>query len=520
MKRLLRQEDGIALVLALGVSVVLTIFVVSMISYTTANLRSAGSDRSRITALSLAESGISAAASILNQAANASAPTLLGCATSAQNANNSALPCTDLTVSSASGSAYIHGIYTQGAGSTGTWTITSYGSVPNPSAGAAPLKETMTATVAITGGGVQNNISIWNYLYSTAPQGSGCEVDLNQDHTTINVPVYVTGDLCISGDHAAISEDKASGGQAVDLRVGGTLSITGNHATVGSAQNPLTSGYIGGGCITSALPAAHSCTTGDHYYVSQLDSPLTAVPPTTDFPGWYVNASPGPGHICDPVLTPSPNLTAATNAFDNDAVLNGTNTAFVLTPLGSDYNCVTSTGTLKWNHSSHLLTISGTIYFDGNVSLNDGAAFYHGKATIYVNGQLSFNNGHGSAAGLRAGCPASPAPATKQCKFNTKTDWDPGQDMVVFVVNKSSGTAVDLSTDHSEFQGDLLCTPTSTASLAGDHTAVEGGIICGKFAWGDHTQIYPLPTIMNLPPGAPVPPNAPATIGQPVITGA
>jgi hypothetical protein len=29
----------------------------------------------------------------------------------------------------------------------------------------------------------------------------------------------------------------------------------------------------------------------------------------------------------------------------------------------------------------------------------------------------------------------------------------------------------------------------------------------------------PLPSITNLPPGAPVPPNAAATIGTPIITG-
>jgi hypothetical protein len=47
---------------------------------------------------------------------------------------------------------------------------------------------------------------------------------------------------------------------------------------------------------------------------------------------------------------------------------------------------------------------------------------------------------------------------------------------------------------------------------------VEGPIICGKFKWFTQTKILPLPTISNLPPGAPVPPNAPATISPPVIT--
>ena len=120
---------------------------------------------------------------------------------------------------------------------------------------------------------------------------------------------------------------------------------------------------------------------------------------------------------------------------------------------------------------------------------------------------------------LHAGCPASPAAATHQCPFNSNANgWDPNQDMLIFAVNKPTGTAVDLTVDHSEFQGDLLCSPTSTAALGGDHTAVEGGIICGRFIWGDHAQVYPLPTITNLPPGAPLPPNAPATISPPAYT--
>ncbi len=515
MRRLLRQEDGVALLMALGIMVVFTISTIAMISYTSAGSRSASNSGSRITALALAESGIATANSIINSAPNASLTTLLGCTA---NGSNSVLPCTDLTVTGPGGTAYFHGLYAQGGGSTGTWTITSYGAVTNPTGGTGNLKKVVTATVSITGGGTQNNISIWNYVYSTAPQGSGCEVDVSGDHTTVDVPMYITGDLCLSGDHAQIIENKAGGGQAVDLRVGGTLSITGGHATVGTSVTKLTSGYVGGGCKTNSNPTPHTCVAGDNYYVTTTDTPLTATPPTTDFPGWYTNASPGPNHICDTTLTPSPNLTATTNKFDNDTTMNGTNTLFRMTPTTSDYNCVTSSGTLKWNHTTHLLTIGGTIFIDGDVQLDDGAAFYHGKASIYVNGVLTFNNGQGSAAGLRAGCPASPATATAQCGMNVSGGWNPNTDMVIFAVNKTSGTAVDLSADHSEFQGDLLCTTGSVANLSGDHTAVEGGIICGKFSWGDHTQVYPLPTITNLPPGAPIPPNAPATIAPPVFT--
>ena len=552
-----RREDGIALVLALAVIVFFSITAVTAVTMSTSTQSTANRSAAGQTAGALAEAGINTAEGVLNSGStNAASPTLLGCSVSAQNVNNSAVPCTDLTISTSLGRASFHGLYAQGTGNIGTWTITATGSMPSPNGGGTTVNRSTTATVTITGGGQANNISVWNYVYSTAPQGGGCEVDLNGDHTTIEVPMYVTGDLCLSGDHSEIVEDKKSGGQAVDLRVGGTLSITGNHATVGCPTSgpghgpgpgpddcgdgpgkdstPLTSGYVAGGCISDPPPASnstpHPCTTADSYYVSQVDTPLTASAPVTDFPNWYLNASPGPKHVCDTHLTPAPNLTATKNVFDNDTTMNATNTMFNLTPNGAgatDYNCVTSTGSLSWNHTTHVLKIGGTIFFDGDVYVSDppgpADAMYQGKGTIYVNGQLSFNSngkpGPGGEGGLRAAC-ADPHGNLHQCDMNGDLNgpnhWDPNTNMVVFAVNKPSGIAIDLGTDHSEFQGDLLCTPGSTASLAGDHTQLEGGIICGKFTFGNHTEIFPMPTITNLPPGAPLPPNAAGSISPPI----
>jgi hypothetical protein len=206
-----------------------------------------------------------------------------------------------------------------------------------------------------------------------------------------------------------------------------------------------------------------------------------------------------------------------TNRFDNDAIMNGSNPAFDITPKSSDYNCVTSTGTLSWNHSTQNLTIGGTIFFDGNVTATADHAKYHGKATVYVNGVLLLNNNNTS---IRAGCPPSPAAPQHECGWgDTAKEWDPNSDMLIFVAGKSPGIAIDMSVDHSEFQGDLLCPQGSTAAIAGDHTKIEGGIICGRFTWGDHATVVPLPSITNLPPGAPVPPNAPATLSPPVYAG-
>lgn len=508
MRRLLRRDDGIALVMALGIMLVLTISTVAMISYTSAGSRNANVSGSRVTAQTLAESGLGAANSVITNAANASLPTLLGCTA---NGNNSALPCQDLSVTEPGGTAWFHGLYTQGAGSSGAWTITAYGDVHNPTGG-ADLKKTVTATVSITGGGTQNNISIWNYVFSTAPQASGCEVDLSGTQVVIDIPLYVTGDLCLSGTQAKILENTATGGQPVDLRVGGVVKYTGTQTTVGLSTAKLTSGLAGGGCSTVANPTAHPCTTTDNWFVKTTDTPITATPPTIDLNYWYTNASPGPKNPCG-ASTPSPKLAAT--IFDSDATMNGTTPSFNLTP-GSSYNCVTSTGTLNWNASTHILTIGGTLFFDGNVTSSDSAAMYHGLATIYVNGTLSFT---ATQTSLHAGCPSSPAAPTHQCAFaDVSTEWNPTKDMLIFITSKTNGVAVNFSGTQNEFQGGLYCDSTSTVNLSGTQTKVEGPIICGRFSWGTQTKLYPLPTITSLPPGAPLPPNAPATISPPVIT--
>ncbi len=90
--------------------------------------------------------------------------------------------------------------------------------------------------------------------------------------------------------------------------------------------------------------------------------------------------------------------------------------------------------------------------------------------------------------------------------------------MIIFAVKKTGTTAVDLSGTNNEFQGGVICDPTSTMDMSGTNAKIEGPIICGTFKFFTNTKLMPLPTITNLPPGAPVPPNAAATISTPVIT--
>ena len=510
MRQRLRQQDGFALVVALGITIVLAILVTSMISYTSSGSRHARISASQATAQALAEAGISTATSLINNAANAVSPTLLGCSVSGVNPANSAAPCTDLSVAGVNGgTSYFHGMYTQN-GNSGSWVITAHGDVTNPSGG-ANLEKVMTASLSVTGGGQANNISVWNYVYSTGANGGGCEVDITGNNVIVDIPLFVTGDLCLNANNASILENTANGGQAVDVRVLGKLVYAANNTTVGTSGAKITSGLVSGGCTTTIGGAGHTCTPpGDAWYVTNTDTPITATPPTTDFPGWYQNASPGPKHACD-----TGNLAAS--KFDSNATMDGTTAQFDLTPASS-YTCTTNAGgALSWNSATKILTIAGTIFFDGPLTSSSTAAMYHGTGTVYTNGTFNVSPNNGS---LRAGCPASPAAPTHQCAFaSTSPEWDPNKDMLLVIANAPGATAVNFSGNNVNYQGGIMCPSTSTMDFEGNNIVLEGPFICGKFIWGQNLTLRPLPTVSNLPPGAPVPPNAPAVIGVPVITG-
>src|SRR5579872_3106553 len=288
------REDGIALVLALGFIVVLSITTATAMSYTAGAQRISSTSNAGQVAYALAEAGVNNAEAVLNQINNnASSPTLLGCSANGQ---VSAAPCTDLTLTGAGGTAAYHGMYSVN-GNTGIWTITSTGTATNPN-GAASIKRTISAVVSITGGGQSNNISVWNYVYSTAPQGSGCEVTISGTNVVVDVPMFITGDLCLNGTNSGVVQNTADGGQLVDLRVVGTVTFGGANSTVGTSTTHLYSGIAQGGCITSGNPTPHTCSTTDHWYVDHADSPVSATAPTTDFTNWYNNASPGPKNGC------------------------------------------------------------------------------------------------------------------------------------------------------------------------------------------------------------------------------
>ena len=163
---------------------------------------------------------------------------------------------------------------------------------------------------------------------------------------------------------------------------------------IGTPGTPVKAANIGGTCQYRAQAAHTPCTSTDHVYATTITSTSAAsnpalVMPAVDFNYWWANAKPGPKHFC---TNSNPGL--ATNFFDNDAGTTSAPNKSILVngemaPATSSYTCqVVENGVLQgelsWNNTTHVLTIYGTIFVDGNFRFDEDGEVIHyfGRANI------------------------------------------------------------------------------------------------------------------------------------------
>jgi Tfp pilus assembly protein PilX len=532
MSRRLRQEDGIALVMALGMTVVLVILVASMISFTSGNQRAARLSSGSVQALQYAEAGLNAGYSkIVNQnsvtGGNPTAANLIGCngaagPTDTNGPSNCATPAADVlcltstTCSSGSaGSASIYGYfsgsnpttYNGTAVAASTWLLVATGYARNPDG--AMIAKSTTATVKISPLDNGAVASVWNHIFMTAPLVPNvCQVDFGGNNFNITSPLYVIGNLCLTGQNVGIQE--VTGGQAIDVMVGGKLVLSGSGTRVGAdSTHPITSGVAVGGCTTVSVSSSTStCSpTGFNYWVGTLDTFVANDAPamtSDDIAADYAAFDPGPHHSCASGGLPS-------STFDNDTVQNGTNASFELTP-SSSYTCVSqngsSVGQLSWNNSTKRLTITGSVFLDGNLTISQSGQ-YTGTAVIEAAGTITFN---GNATQL---C----ATTTNPCDFNAWQGTSGNTSMLTLVALKTNTTSVTFTDNSQTFQGSVWTQPSSKMTFVKNGVTVEGPVSIGSFdATFNNASFKPLPVIKNMPTGAPIPPNTSATIGAMTVT--
>ncbi len=173
LQRVLAGESGFALVIALAVTVVFSMTVVTVIESASSNSRSSDRSKGRVSAYSLAEAGINNAASILAKS-NAYDPHLLhpqgsyaqqDCASPPANPTGGTLlgdTCSPYAWTYDGGTTSMWGWFDS---DTSLWTITSTGTVRNAFA-STPTSRTLTATVHIRAQASQLNVvPAWNYVF-------------------------------------------------------------------------------------------------------------------------------------------------------------------------------------------------------------------------------------------------------------------------------------------------------------------------------------------------------------------
>jgi hypothetical protein len=428
-----------ALVLALSVTVVFSMTVVTVIESATGNQRLATMHSGRGSAYDLAEAGVSNAMSVLRVPTNNALDKYVFCADAA---SLPPLPCERTNYYSGGKVMWKGTLYQNPAAGTAYWDLYSTGYVRNPHGG-ADYKKTIRATIPVVPTITQplNNPS-WNYIFSratgTGQALNGCDMTL-QNSVNVTSPLYVMGNLCVKNT-ARVSKGP--------LIVNGSVDLQQSANQIGAAGADISEAHIGLGCRYQNQALHNPCVYGqggttpvrDNVWATILDAtPPAIVAPVVTWNEWYLNASPGPYYTCAaPGAGDAPNPTFA---FDNPvAALSDTDANKLaykndnqgianLTP-SSSYHCKTVNGELSWDYTNKILTVSGTIFLDSSAKVDIGGTVrYKGQATIYTSGTVLVKN-------------------TSLCAYSSGTsctlaNWDSTKDLLGFVANGNGSIPAD-----------------------------------------------------------------------------
>jgi hypothetical protein len=526
--RRLRDESGIALVLALLVMFVLTIVTTTVIFYTTSNQHSSQLSLTRDGSYRLGEAGINNAMAVLGSPPDPT--TLIGnnaldpnvfCGlpvggTNPTRSYTSTSPCTIKDVYS-NGYVIWTGTLASVAG-TPTWTITSTGYVVNTNVNGGNTYSTRTLTVKVTVHPTLTqplNTPVWNYIYATKPASTPptCDESL-LNSVVIASPFYVEGNLCLFQTASIVSGPLVVKGRLI------MNNVSQNFA--GTSAKPLSDAHIVNGCTASATHVPCQNNGVDKLYATVLDSspPSGLTPPTPAYQNWYLNSSPGPYFPCLTIngLAPLNPLTFDTNqstdpaATDTTKLLSQDNNLATqdLTP-GYNYRCQTNSGELSWNNTTKLLTIKGTIYIDGSVQIQNGSVNrYTGQGVIYLGGTLFMKGASLCGMIYNGACDLRPY------QSSPAQGWDPNQALICFVAKGIGTGGLVASGSSAQFISASLQGAVYAAGTIdiGTTSNVDGPMVGYQVNLGQSSSTS-FPAITIVPQGMPSNPTAYAQIDPP-----
>ena len=349
-----------------------------------------------------------------------------------------------------------------------------------------------TANASVDGGNVSRTITAVATIQSFAGGGLGEACNRVFSDTTagctnlkkivISTPFTARG--CIKLDGTSTDPTQLTGSPVI---IGGTVEIKSTDS-IGTAGTPIARADIGGACKVEGASWRTPCSAADRVYATTITTTPSFTPrPTMDFAYWYANAKPGPLHPCTSGALPGG------KGFDKNTIYNGDNDKIDLTPSAATYDCQywesgQLVGQLGWNHTTHVLTIKGSIFFDGDLEAEDDAVLvnYQGKATIYASGKLNEFKELWCAGGN----------GTNNCRSNI-SNWDPTQNLLIFVtggLETGDSEVIKMKKDGGGFQGALW---GNRRCKFDDDIMVSAPILCDKLSIkedSDWASLWPWPS--------------------------
>jgi Tfp pilus assembly protein PilX len=442
------DQRGIALPMALGFMMVISIALVVVLELSTWSQKSSNYSKADQSAVAVAEAGLNHAESVL---AN-------GDAMSPGGMPSSGAPA---TVPVDGGSVQYWGSL-DGSVTPHVWTLTAKSTVANPT-GADTLSHSVSAKYELVVGAAGNEA--WNYVFSNSL--SCLNVGNNFD---MFAPLYARANVCLQND-------ANFRGPLFDVQ--GTVQVQGT-ASVGLSGPPIErvpTVRVRGGCrLGTSGPFALPCTDSHRVYATSFsDDPPVISKPTMDAAYWRTYARPGPNQYCTSGTFPG-----GAASFTSLGTIN-------LTPASS-YDCSVvqsgvTLGRIAWNNASRVMTIEGVVYFDGNIELNGNFnGTYTGRGVVYAN-TVNFRNDAKLCA--LAGCPT--------------TGWDPNTRLLVLIARNTGASAAALS-NATKFQGAIYTAGTFTIQNA---ATMQGPVVAETLNIQNAGLVGSWPALTSILPGMP-----------------
>jgi hypothetical protein len=268
--------------------------------------------------------------------------------------------------------------------------------------------------------------------------------------------------------------------------------------SIGTVGTPVALVGVSGTCKYDTQTAHTPCSDVDKVYGTDINTtPAGLSKPQVDMAYWYENAMPGPKHNCTTGSFP--------NTFDNDTVRNNSLPQNgEMTPTNSSYTCQVRDvnnnllGEISWNYQTHVLTIHGTIFIDGNYRFDDDGqvVHYQGRGIIYASGDLEFDE---------LVCAGGSGTSSCVTQSGGMGNWDPSQNMMIVLADGWAEFDQGSSQSQSVPSGLQGLIYSNDECLVHENFHLSGPIVCDTItlpsAGNGWPTYYPWPDLGTLVDG-------------------